>query len=70
MSRSYRDDYTEHEKRSFNAQKNNTRLSKVLYEPEDDEGMTCPNCKKFCTYIYLARNAQCYSCGHNIKLDN
>lgn len=69
MSRSYRDDYTEHDIKSFNAQKNNTRRDKEFTTLTDEDGVVCSYCKKFCTYIYLARNAQCYSCGHTINID-
>jgi hypothetical protein len=70
MSRSYRDDYTEHQIKAFNAQKNNTRRQRDFVTLSDEDGVSCPNCKKFCTYIYLARNSQCHNCKHEIDLDD
>lgn len=70
MSRSYREDYTEHQIKAFNAQKNNTRNSKVSFNTDEEDGLSCPVCKKFCTYTYLARNSQCHNCNHEISLDD
>ena len=69
MSRSYREDYTEHEIKAFNAQKNTAKNQKAYVTLSEEDGIICPNCKKFCTYIYLARNAQCYNCKQEINLD-
>lgn len=68
MSRSYRQDFTEHQIKAIIAQKNNARW---VAEPDsnEDDGLTCPYCKKFCTYIYLARNAQCYNCKKTIDVN-
>jgi len=70
MSRSYREDFTEHEIKALKAQKNNTRKQRDFITLSDEDGITCPNCKKFCTYIYLARNAQCHNCNTDINLDD
>ena len=70
MGRSYRDDYTEHEVRAFNAQRNNTRDSKTFITLSEEDGVTCPRCKKFLTYIYLARNSKCYSCSTEIEVND
>jgi hypothetical protein len=70
MSRSYREDYTEHQVRAFNAQKNNTKKAKDFITLSDEDGIICPNCKKFCTYIYLARNSYCHGCQSQIDIDN
>lgn len=70
MGRSYRDDYTEHEVRAFNAQRNNIKGSKTFTTVSEEDGVTCPKCKKFLTYIYLARNSKCYSCSTEIELND
>jgi DNA-directed RNA polymerase subunit RPC12/RpoP len=70
MAKSYRDDYTEHEVRAFNAQKNSTRESKTFITLSEEDGVTCPRCKKFLTYIYLARNSKCYSCSTEIEVND
>jgi hypothetical protein len=70
MARSYRDDYTEHEVRAFNAQRNSTRESKTFITLSEEDGVTCPRCKKFLTYIYLARNSKCYSCSTEIEVND
>jgi hypothetical protein len=70
MGRSYRDDYSEHEIKSFNAQKNSTRGSKTFVTLSEEDGISCPKCKKFLTYIYLARNSKCYSCYTEIDVDD
>ena len=69
MSRNYKEDYTDHEIRSFNAQKNTTRRDKEVSTISEEDGVTCSQCKKFCTYIYLARNAQCYNCKTVIDIN-
>ena len=69
MSRSYRDDNTDHSVKAYNAQKNTTRRDKEFITVSDEDGVICSHCKKFCTYIYLARNTQCYSCGNVINID-
>ena len=69
MSRSYRDDYSEHSVRAFNAQKQNNKTTKSHFEIVDEDGLVCPNCHKFCTYTYLAKNTHCYNCKHEISLD-
>lgn len=69
MSRSYRDDFTEHEVKAIKAQKNNVRKHKDFVTLSDEDGVICPQCKRFCTYIYLARNTQCHNCHCDITLD-
>lgn len=69
MSRSYRQDFAEHQIKALNAQKNNTRHATDIDSNEDD-GISCPHCKKFCTFTYLARNAQCYSCKKAIDVND
>jgi hypothetical protein len=69
MSRSYREQNIEHQIRPISTLKNNAKTSKILTDPDDEDGVTCPHCKKFCTYIYLARNSQCYNCKTEINID-
>lgn len=70
MSRSYREDFTEHQIKALKAQKNNAKKQKHFTDLSEDDGVTCPSCQKFCTYIYLARNAQCHNCKTNINLND
>lgn len=70
MGRSYRDDYSEHEIKSFNAQKNTTRESKTFITLSEEDGVVCSRCKKFLTYTYLARNTKCYGCHTEINVDD
>ena len=68
MSRSYRDEHIDH-KSKLMIQKNLIKSTKTSVEIDNEDGVVCPNCKKFCTYIYLARHPQCYNCKKEINLD-
>ena len=65
MSRSYRDEHTENRIKIISTTKTNARTSHI----EDEDGIVCPNCKKFCTFTYLARHSYCYNCKHEIPIE-
>lgn len=67
MSRSYRPEHTENRIKVIVNPKSNVRTSHT--QIEDEDGMVCPNCKKFCTFTYLARHSYCYSCKHEIPIE-
>ena len=67
MSRSYRDDHIDSKPKLVTPK--NIKPAKNSFEINNEDGVTCPKCKKFCTYTYLARNSECYNCKTEINID-
>jgi LSD1 subclass zinc finger protein len=67
MSKNHREDFSDHEIKGFNAQKNGRKLREFNIAEEED-GVCCPKCRRFLTYTYLARNSKCYSCDSVVNV--
>jgi LSD1 subclass zinc finger protein len=67
MSKNYREDFSDHEIKGFKAQKNERKF-RDLNPAEEEDGVSCPKCRRFLTYTYLARNSKCYSCESLVTL--
>jgi len=69
MSRSYRDENTDGRIKLTTNPKTIARTAQSSIDIQDEDGVTCPSCKKFLTYTYLARHSCCYNCNHEIPLE-